>query len=234
MYRQKRSIKQISKGELQMNIEDAENSETPTVQQMDAYLDSNLENEYYYCSWEWHIARLSPVCSLIYPYAFRVSGGMNTQLADRRFFGSAKSLATYFDYSESQVRRGLLELEEIGFFQLIARKKFKPTHFRVLSHDDWAAKQKGKCTTKREFPWTGEGDSLGRSLWKMSGGHVRFADFQVKGLRKLGVDESKVVAQFSAYWEQTGQKMKPKNVPANFYMHMKNSGCATQQCSTVQ
>ena len=216
-----------------MNIEDAENSKTPTVQQMDIYLDSNLENEYYHCTWEWHIARLSPVCSLIYPFAFRVSGGMDTPLADRRFYGSAGSLATYFDYSESQVRRGLIELEKIGFFQLIARKKFKPTQFRVLSHDDWASKHKEQCTTKAQYPWTGEGDALGRSLWKMSGGLVKFADFQVRGLRNLGVDESKIVSKFSAYWEQTGHKMKPKKVPASFYMHMKNSSCATQKCATV-
>jgi hypothetical protein len=74
---------------------------------------------------------------------------------------------------------------------------------------------------------TGEGDLLGRSLWKMSGGQVKFKDFQVKGLRNLGVDESKVVAEFSAYWDQTGQRMKPKKVPANFYMYMKSSSTAS-------
>jgi hypothetical protein len=207
------------------------NSNIPAVQQIDTSVDSNLENEYYHCSWEWHIAQLSPVCSLIYPFAFRVSGGMDTSLVDRRFYGTAKSLATYFGYSESQVRRGLIELEEIGFFQLIARKKFKPTQFRVLSHEDWVSKHKTRCTTKIQYPWTGEGDPLGRSLWKMSGGEVKFADFQVKGLRNLGIDESKVVSEFSAYWEQTGQRMRPKNVPTNFYMHMKNSGSSAQQRS---
>jgi hypothetical protein len=38
---------------------------------------------------------------------------------------------------------------------LIARKKFTPTHFRVFSHDDWAAKHKGRCTAKVQYPWTG-------------------------------------------------------------------------------
>jgi hypothetical protein len=138
-----------------MKIKPASENATAPVQLMDTHLELNLENEYYHCSWEWHIARLIPVCSLIYPFAFRVSGGMDTPLADRRFYGSAESLATYFNYSESQVRRGLLELEESGFFQLIARKKFTPTHFRVFSHDDWAAKHKGRCTAKVQYPWTG-------------------------------------------------------------------------------
>lgn len=217
-----------------MEINPASENATAPIIQVGNYLDSNLENDYYHCSYEWHIARLSPVCSLIYPFAFRVSGGMDTSLADRRFYGSAGSLATYFDYSECQVRRGLLELEEIGFFQLIARKKFKPTQFRVLSHDDWKVKHKENCTAKSQYPWTGEGDSLGRSLWKISGGQVKFRDFQVKGLRNLGVDESKVVAEFSTYWDQTGQRMKPKNVPPNFYMHMKSTGTAAQPCITVQ
>lgn len=217
-----------------MKIKPASENATAPVQLMDTHLELNLENDYYHCSYEWHIARLSSVCSLIYPFAFRVSGGMDTSLADRRFYGSAGSLATYFDYSESQVRRGLIELEEIGFFQLIARKKFKPTQFRVLSHDDWKVNHKGKCTAKSQYPWTGEGDPLGRSLWKMSGGLVKFGDFQVKGLRNLGVDESKVVAEFSAYWDQTGHRMKPKNVPTNFYMYMKGSSTASQQCSTLR
>jgi len=212
-----------------MSIEASGNGIPPTIQIMDNFPLSTLENEFFHCSWEWHIARLSSVCALIYPLAFRVSGGMETSLSDRRLFASAQSLATYFGYSECQVRRGLKELEEAGFFQLIARKKFKPTHYRVLSHDDWALKHKGKCTTKLEFPWTGEGDPLGRSLWKITCGQVKFGDFQVKGLRKLEVDENRIEKEFSAYWEQTGQRMKPKNVPANFYMFMKAASPAAQK-----
>jgi DNA-binding transcriptional ArsR family regulator len=214
-----------------MNIEDAKNSKTPTVQQMDNDLQSTLENEYFECSWEWHLARLSSVCALLYPLAFRVSGGMDKELSERRFFASAKALATYFDYSPSQVRRGLKELEELGFLQLVGRKKFKPNHYRVLSHADWVQKHKGKCTAKNEFPWTGEGDPLGQALWRVSGGQIKFADFQTANLRKLSVPEGKIVSEFSAYWEQTGHRMSPVNVPRGFYMHMKNSGSATQQCS---
>jgi AraC-like DNA-binding protein len=217
-----------------VSIEIAEKSKAPTVQQMDNGPQTTPENEYFHCSWEWHIARLSPVCALIYPLAFKVSGGMGRKLSDRRFFSSAKALASYFGYSESHIRRGLRELEEVGFFQLIAKKKFKPTHYRVLSHDDWASKHKGKCTTKVEYPWTGEGDSLGQSLWKISGGQVKFAGFQVKNLRNLGVDENKIVEEFSGYWEQTGQRMSPLNVPCGFYMNVKDSSPATQQCSTLQ
>lgn len=201
------------------------------VQKMDKEA-SPQENEFFYCSWEWHIARLSSVCALIYPLAFRVSGGTKTKLADRRFFASAGSLAKYFDYSECQVRRGLGELERLGFFQLIARKKFRPTQYRVLGHDDWASKHSGQCTSMVEFPWTGEGDPLGQALWKRTCGEVRFPDFQIKSLRSLGVDEDKIVEKFSVYWEQTGQRMRPKNVPSNFYMFMKAASRAAQKCAS--
>lgn len=201
------------------------------VQIMDHWPSNPLENEHFHCSWEWHIARLSSVCALIYSFAFKVGGGMGTAPSGRRFFASASSLAAYFGYSASQVRRGLRELEQMGFFQLIARKKFKPTHYRVLSHEDWAAKHKGECTIKVEYPWAGEGDALGQSLWKRSGGQVKFADFQVKGLRNLGVEASKIEEQFSAYWEQTGQRMKPKNVPASFYKFMNAASTAVQRRS---
>ena len=214
-----------------MNGSDSAKLEAPTVQLMDECLSSNHQNDYFHCSWEWHIARLSSVCALIYPFAFRVSGGIESKLFDRRFFASAVSLAIYFGYSECQVRRGLKELENAGFFQLIARKKFRPTQYRVLSHGDWATKHEGKCTTKVEFPWTGEGDLLGQSLWKITCGQVRFGDFQVKGLRKLQVDENKIVKEFSTYWEKTGQRMKPKNVPASFYMSMKTTSSGAQKRS---
>lgn len=212
-----------------MNLEVAKTGTTQGVQQMDNWSSPQLENEYFHCSWEWHIARLSSVCALIYPFAFKVSGGVETELKDRRFFASAGSLANYFDYSESQVRRGLKELEQAEFFQLIAKKKFKPTQYRVLSHDDWALKHKGKCTSKVQYPWTGEGDPLGQELWKITGGQVKFADFQVKGLRNLGVDGDRVVEEFTAFWERTGQKMKPKNVPHGFYMSMKAASPGVQK-----
>ena len=214
-----------------MNIEDAGNGKTLTVQQMDNDSQSSLENEFFHCSSEWHLARLSSVCALIYPLAFKVSGGMDKELEERRFFASAQALATYFDYSPSQVRRGLKELEELGFLQLVGRKKFKPNHYRILSHADWVQKHKGKCTSQIQYPWAGEGDPLGRSLWSMSGGHVKFADFHMTNLRKLGLAEGTVVKEFSNYWERIGQRMNPVNVPRGFYMHMKDSGSATQQCS---
>ena len=212
-----------------MSRNDPADGGAPAVQLMDNTDSPGLENEFFFCSWEWHIARLSSVCALIYPFAFKVSGGIESKLFDRRFFASAVSLATYFGYSECQVRRGLKELENAGFFQLIARKKFKPTHYRVLSHDEWAAKHKRRCTTKVQFPWTGEGDPLGRSLWKMTCGEVRFGDFQMRGLRNLGVDQNKILEEFSVYWEQTGQRMKPQNVPRGFYMHIRNSSSQAAQ-----
>jgi len=76
------------------------------------------------------------------------------------------------------------------------------------------------------YPWTGEGDPLGQTLWKMSGGQVKFKDFQVKGLRGLRLDENMIVEKFSAHWEQTGQKMNPKNVPRCFYKYMENVSSA--------
>lgn len=67
----------------------AANGVVEKTQIMDNWPSSQLENEYFYCSWEWHIARLSPVCALIYSHAFRVSGGIETPLKDMPFFASA-------------------------------------------------------------------------------------------------------------------------------------------------
>jgi AraC-like DNA-binding protein len=198
---------------------------------MDNTFQSTLENEFFHCSSEWHLARLSPVCALIYPHAFRVGGGVENELSERRFFASAEALATYFGYSPSQVRRGLNELEELGFLQLVGAKKFKPNHYRVLSHAEWAQKHLGKCTSQVQSPWTGEGDPLGRSLWRASGGLVKFKEFQTANLRKLGVAEEIIVKEFSNYWERIGQRMSPVNVPRGFYMHMKDSCPAAQPCS---
>ena len=199
------------------------------VQKMDNRSSVSLENEYFHCSCEWHMARLPSVSALLYPLAFRVSGGSEIGLKERRFFASAGSLSDYFDYSECQIRRGLTALEESGFFQLISRKKFLPNHYRVLSHAEWAVKHPGGCTSKIVLPWTGEGDSLGQALWKISFGQVKFADFQVRGLRALEPDEGRILTAFEGYWEHTGAKMKPKNVPRAFYKYLENASHAAQQ-----
>lgn len=189
------------------------------------------ETSHFYCSLEWHTARLSPVCTPLYTFAFALSGGTGVEFRKRRFFVSAEKLADYFGYSACQVRRGLKELEELGFLQLIAREKFRPTHYRVLSHSEWAKKHPGNCAVKAELPWSGEGDPLGQSLWKLSGGTVEFAVFQIKNLRKLGFEESEIEEQFSAYWEETGQRMSPKNVPAGFYKAIKSTTHGEQKCA---
>src|SRR5271166_1923860 len=106
----------------------------------------------YFCREEWHLARLTPVCAPLYSFARRIS--YQTKI----FVCSAVNLASFFDYNERSIRRGMRELDETGFFELQEQHMFCPTKYRVLDHQEWVREHAGSCAAKLEYPWAGEGD----------------------------------------------------------------------------
>jgi hypothetical protein len=196
-----------------------------TVQLMDNPPNGVLENEFYHCSAEWHLARLRQVCALIYPVMLRVSSaesGPRIGSIANRFFGSANSLASYLGYSESQILIGFKELQELGFIELQDSRKFAPNVYRVLRHDEWAQRHPGQCTSKVKYPWTGEGDLFGGSLWIASGSRVKFQPNQIRGLRNLGFSDGVILAHFENFWTQHSDTRSVRNIPQRFYAYLTN------------
>ena len=177
---------------------------------------------HFHCSAEWHLVKLSPVCAIVYPFALRISKG------SQKFACSAKSVGEYFGYEERAIRRAYRELEELGFFVRIETGFFEANVFKVLTHKDWAVENPNRCTTKMEFPWTGEGDPLGQRLWIASGARVKFKAFQIKFLRDLGLPEKEVVADFEKFWTReyasthaNQYKTNRKGIVGRFMLYMK-------------
>ena len=178
----------------------------------------------FYCCAEWHLARLAPICSLVYPLALRLSkthGGIYTY--------SAKSVAEFLGYDEWTVREsGYKKLAELGFFVLLERGTFEANVYQVLSHKEWAATHPDQCAIKTTFPWTGEGDKLGQDLYVASGSRVKFKDHQVKFLRSLGLSEERILSEFETFWaEQSGKspanqfKSNRSSLVGSFILHAK-------------
>jgi hypothetical protein len=162
------------------------------------------------------MARLAPVCAPLYFFARRISH--KTKI----FACSAVNLADFLGYNDRTIRRGLHDLDEIGLFELEEQHLFCPTKYRVVDHKEWAEHHPGRCAIKLEYPWAGEGDPLGQRLWVESAGRVKFAEFQMRNIRKLGLKEAQVLMEFKSYMERKGRFQNLKNVPAGFYLHLKN------------
>jgi len=178
----------------------------------------------FYCCAEWHLARLTPICSLVYPLALRLSkthGGIYTY--------SAKSVAEFLGYDEWTVRElGYKRLAELGFFVLLERGKFEANVYHVLSHKEWAVAHPNQCAVKATFPWTEEGEKLGQDLYVASGSRVKFKDHQVKFLKSLGLSEERILSEFETFWaEQSGKspanqfKSNRSSLVGSFILHAK-------------
>ena len=189
---------------------------TPVPKTMIDQPDSHHFDAPYHCCEEWHLARLTPVCVPLYFFARRIS------YQSKIFVCSAVNLAGFLGYNERTIRRGLHQLDEIGFFELEEQHMFCPTKYRVFDHQEWAEQHPGRCAIKVEYPWAGEGDRLGQRLWVESGSRIKFAEFQVCNIRKLGLGEGEVLQEFKTYMEGAGRFKKPKNVPGGFYLYLRN------------
>jgi len=169
----------------------------------------------YHCCEEWHLARLAPVCALVYCFARRIS------YQSRVFVCSATNLSNFFGYNERSIRRGFDQLNEFGFFQAQERALFCPTKYKVLNHEEWAEQHPGMCAVKLEYPWAGEGDPLGQRLWVESSCRIKFHDFQMQNIRSLGFTADEILGEFQAYLHQEGQCKKRENVPGGFFLYLK-------------
>ena len=171
----------------------------------------------FHCCSEWHLARLkSPTANLIYTFALRISK------TSHRFACSAAGVADFLGLHRTTVLRAYHELRDAGFFELLEYGQFDSSIYRVLTHDEWKEKYPGRCTVKEQFPWSGEGDPLGRKLYAASGCRVMFKEFQVNNYRKTGVDEATIVALFTEWREGLGKYRQPRNVPFRFLQHLRS------------
>jgi hypothetical protein len=178
----------------------------------------------FYCCAEWHLARLAPICSLVYPLALRLS-----KTHDGIYTYSAKSVAEFLGYDEWTVREsGCKKLAELGFFVLRERGTFEANVYKVLSHNEWAADHPGQCATKTTYPWSGEGDKLGQDLYVASGSKVKFKNHQIKFLRSLGLPQERILSEFETFWAEQSMKSQAHQFKSNrsslvggFILHMK-------------
>jgi biotin operon repressor len=149
----------------------------------------------YYCSAEWHLAKLkSRYASLIYSLALRLSKSSG------KFFGSGVNLGNYFGCHRNTVYKAIDELQDSGLFVLISQGYFEAKTYHVLTHEEWATKYPNECANKLEFAWSSEdSDQLGKQLYATSGGKVTVLAHQLKALRKTGLTDQQIVSCFDGF-----------------------------------
>ncbi len=193
-------------------------------------MDQKSEFSRYHCSPEWHLERLRdgegnrvPFAALLYPWALRISK------KSQRFHASAEGIAEHFGRSIWTVIRALEALVAAGFFILIAKEKFRPSVYQVISHADWAQQHPGQCVVKEKMPWSDEpGDDLGKRLWNISGGKLKYQPYQLAALRGTGLDDLDITEAFTEFVAHENARRKAhnwlgrwKSVPHRFLRYLK-------------
>ena len=197
------------------SLQNAPTQSEPTVHLVDCWDSPILEPESYFCTSEWHLAKLPPVCALIYSFALYLARN------SKRFSVSATGLAEYFDRDESTIRRGYKALEKLGFFVKTIQGTFNSSVYRVLTHEEWAKTHPNQCPEKLRNPWADDNDPLGQQLLFATGCRVKWKTFQVDNLRNLGLPDDEVVEEFELYYQQKGQFKQPMNVPKGFLLELR-------------
>jgi len=142
------------------------------------------------CDTCWHLPGLA---FRIYELARRVSH------RTKKFYPSLKSLAFYFQVSESTVQRAK------GFFEVLDEGPFISTVYKVLSHEEFVRKYPDQCCQKEVFAWSDDPrvDPLGQQFYARSGGRIKFRTSDMKGLRKLGLSDEQLLSEFERFFDQT-------------------------------
>lgn len=118
-------------------------------------------------------------------------------------------MAAYFGVSRWTIARAIDHLVKQGFFEPINEDRFHSSVYHVVAHREWAEKHPGQCTLKETLPWSGEeGDQLGRDLWNVSGGKVKYKEFQLKALRNTGLSDDEIVQAFRHLIDNENRRRK--------------------------
>ena len=174
----------------------------------------------YHCSAECHLAKFGLATVLTYSLAYRLSKKSG------RFTGSAERVGLYFGMDEKTIDRAFANLLKVGFFERIesGQAKFETSIYEVLTHADWADTHHGECREKEEFTWS-KGDPLGRELFTLSDGRVKFKEFQIQSYRKLGFTIDQIISHWADFLNENPLSEKPKtwrkSAGYHFYEHMK-------------
>jgi len=157
-----------------------------------------------YCSSEWHLSQFkSNLAPLIYSHAFHVAGTSGI------YFISLGTLAKYFKADYKTVWNAVRELVESGWFIVVSERKGDVTTYRVRDHKAWVREHPGLCTTKFEYPWTGEdGDRLAVEIYTASGGRVKCYANQIIALRKSRLSDTEIVLRWKQFLADNPPKSK--------------------------
>ncbi len=139
----------------------------------------------------------------------------------RVFYASSDRLAELIGVRDNSIRRVMLMLVKLGFLEKeplpseawAARAGTnRPKWHRYVSHDEWSRKHPGQCHEPLKMPWSdAAGDQLGRDLYRISTGNVRWFPQHLVCLRNTGLDDSQIAREWSRFIDSQEKSLVYKN-----------------------
>ena len=121
------------------------------------------------CCAERHLVNSGLALLAIYSKLFALSSG---QIGNHEYFGTLGTLAEFFGKPYNSIWRAKEVLVKLGFLECLPETTngqgvaffFRTKRYRVISHNEWAERNPGKCYQALEMPWDEHGDPLARRL----------------------------------------------------------------------
>ncbi len=87
-----------------------------------------------------------------------------------------------------------------------SNETFKSKNYRIVKHEEWAAKHKDKCYLAEPMTWDKDPkDALALALYRESQGKVKWYPNILKGLRSTGLIDSEIVVAW-CQWVKSWDK----------------------------
>jgi len=153
------------------------------------------------CCTAWHLWRHG-LALAIYTRAGQLTANGKTE-----FFARRQTLAKYFGANYEATRRAFLLLVNNGWLEHGSDE----THFKYMTHDDWAFLHEGKCVVQDVNPWHGEADPFIKRLFGVAGGRFRAKPHWLLGVRKYGYTDEEIVALFRTELTTAAERKKRGN-----------------------
>jgi hypothetical protein len=146
------------------------------------------------CSAEKHLWRYGGAAVAVYSKISKL-----TYTGSSEYWSTVPEMERFLGCSDRQAREVFSLLHKEGWLVFVSSgAKHAHKDRAIVSHEDWAISHPGRCYEREARPWDGEeGDQLGKELYRISGGRLRWYANQLRALRSSGFDDGAIIARWS-------------------------------------
>lgn len=123
------------------------------------------------------------------------------------YYDTTDAMADFFGAAKGHTRDTFAWLDREGWLVVINPQPVRMRELRgqvhdkkerrIVTHEEWLKTHSGQCFERETMPWDfDKKDPLGRALYRLSNGKIKWYPEQLKALRKGGATDSEIEATY--------------------------------------